>query len=323
MAEFTPTNWSPHLCHARTWNNGFGGQCVKKQKPGYDFCQQHIVRGLVHGRLDGPIPQAKLEEFKKANRHRLSSKPSLRELSDASLESLNEYARRCGIHSDAALKKLMQRPAYLHSDETKMEVVERISQLQGAADGERKRIPCKRPAKAELGAQPVKMRCTCGCPIHKETCELFRKSASDSSSSQAPQVVPNEPAGKTLEKQEAATSPLVLHDWFKTRLAEISAELCGKMLADRIAIYRRLMLQYHPDKRLAQQRCFEGPSDADMTRLFVEVKRRYDQERSRMGNKKNYDASGKVHRAAAAVARAKAAMSSVWNGVARITPLSS
>mmetsp|Transcript_74188 Transcript_74188/g.158994 ORF Transcript_74188/g.158994 Transcript_74188/m.158994 type:complete len:962 (+) Transcript_74188:87-2972(+) len=56
------------LCKARTWNGGFGGQCPKRaHSDSGDFCARHgAPGGLKHGRVDGPVPQAKLLEMQRA-----------------------------------------------------------------------------------------------------------------------------------------------------------------------------------------------------------------------------------------------------------------
>merc|ERR1719356_876794 len=64
--RFTPPSVDTHLCIARTWNQGLGGQCGKAPVQGSDFCAQHNKTWQTHGRVDGPIPEKKLAEFEKA-----------------------------------------------------------------------------------------------------------------------------------------------------------------------------------------------------------------------------------------------------------------
>eukprot|EP00931_Biecheleriopsis_adriatica_P005360 TRINITY_DN106884_c0_g1_i1.p1 TRINITY_DN106884_c0_g1~~TRINITY_DN106884_c0_g1_i1.p1 ORF type:complete len:192 (-),score=35.34 TRINITY_DN106884_c0_g1_i1:22-597(-) len=62
---FTPKVIHKDRCLARTWNNERGGQCENSVDPetGGDLCDGHRVWGLVHGKVTGPIPEAKLREF--------------------------------------------------------------------------------------------------------------------------------------------------------------------------------------------------------------------------------------------------------------------
>ena len=52
------------LCRALMWNRGFGKlQCSRKPLRGLDVCGMH--RQAPHGKVRGPIPQKKLNEFRK------------------------------------------------------------------------------------------------------------------------------------------------------------------------------------------------------------------------------------------------------------------
>lgn len=50
------------FCMARVWNFGFGGQCTRVRTVS-EFCTFHTTKWHVHGRIDGPIPEAKALEF--------------------------------------------------------------------------------------------------------------------------------------------------------------------------------------------------------------------------------------------------------------------
>lgn len=65
---FSPAVPDPERCQARVWGGGQGLQCTRAKKPGVDFCGAHENRDTwrVHGRVDGPIPEAKLREFQRA-----------------------------------------------------------------------------------------------------------------------------------------------------------------------------------------------------------------------------------------------------------------
>eukprot|EP00928_Gymnodinium_smaydae_P027562 TRINITY_DN21282_c0_g4_i1.p1 TRINITY_DN21282_c0_g4~~TRINITY_DN21282_c0_g4_i1.p1 ORF type:complete len:240 (-),score=33.77 TRINITY_DN21282_c0_g4_i1:95-748(-) len=68
---FTPAKVDRNRCLARTWASAQGGQCTRAPLRGALFCQCHSEgRWKVHGRVDGPIPLAKLLEFE---RHRAAA----------------------------------------------------------------------------------------------------------------------------------------------------------------------------------------------------------------------------------------------------------
>jgi hypothetical protein len=68
-AEFTPAEINPDCCQARTWANGKGAQCTRPKAEGSDFCLFHAKDDVwkVHGRVDGEIPEKKLQEFLRAS----------------------------------------------------------------------------------------------------------------------------------------------------------------------------------------------------------------------------------------------------------------
>eukprot|EP00927_Polykrikos_kofoidii_P070853 TRINITY_DN67231_c0_g1_i1.p1 TRINITY_DN67231_c0_g1~~TRINITY_DN67231_c0_g1_i1.p1 ORF type:complete len:1171 (-),score=216.39 TRINITY_DN67231_c0_g1_i1:663-3953(-) len=75
MKRFTPDTLDLSKCLARTWANGHGGQCTGRPSDGQQFCPRHGQGDAwqVHGRVDGPIPEAKLREFMQAEKRRISS----------------------------------------------------------------------------------------------------------------------------------------------------------------------------------------------------------------------------------------------------------
>jgi len=52
---------------ARTWGNGEGKQCQNSHGVDSEFCRKHSSdeQWRSHGRVDGPIPAAKLKEFRR------------------------------------------------------------------------------------------------------------------------------------------------------------------------------------------------------------------------------------------------------------------
>ena len=61
----TPAFIDRTLCFARTFNKGSGGQCRRKPRGSGEICGS--CTKLVHGRVDGPIPDAKLQAFLRAS----------------------------------------------------------------------------------------------------------------------------------------------------------------------------------------------------------------------------------------------------------------
>ncbi|CAK0900734.1 unnamed protein product, partial [Prorocentrum cordatum] len=65
---FTPRTIHAALCMARIWNEGYGAQCSHKGLKwpcGRHLCAQHAkdAQWRIHGLVDGPIPEEKLQEF--------------------------------------------------------------------------------------------------------------------------------------------------------------------------------------------------------------------------------------------------------------------
>ena len=67
--EFTPETINGHRCLARTWDDGYGGQCTRSASNDTSrLCAAHKVEsqrtiGLTHGLVTGSIPARKLAEF--------------------------------------------------------------------------------------------------------------------------------------------------------------------------------------------------------------------------------------------------------------------
>ena len=59
--RFTPSVIDPAKCLARTFSGGAGGQCKRKPQAGEAICGN--CKKLAHGRVDGPIPDVKLQIF--------------------------------------------------------------------------------------------------------------------------------------------------------------------------------------------------------------------------------------------------------------------
>ena len=65
--QFTPGPIVVGRCMARIWNGGAGGQCKSRCVGDSEFCRTHGKQSdsgrLVHGRVDGDIPEPKYQEF--------------------------------------------------------------------------------------------------------------------------------------------------------------------------------------------------------------------------------------------------------------------
>jgi hypothetical protein len=73
LTPFTPRVIDTKRCMARTWGGGLGAQCSTRLRADTgknDLCHLH-ARHIAHGRVDGPVPPVKLEEFRRAARRRL------------------------------------------------------------------------------------------------------------------------------------------------------------------------------------------------------------------------------------------------------------
>ena len=64
--RFTPIVIDPVKCLARTFNGGAGGQCKRNPQTGGVTCGS--CKKLAHGRVDGPIPDGKLQTFLRSSR---------------------------------------------------------------------------------------------------------------------------------------------------------------------------------------------------------------------------------------------------------------
>ena len=78
--EFTPQNINEKRCLARTWDDGYGGQCTRLAlNDTLKLCAAHKVEserplGLTHGFVTGAIPPRKLEEFENVRAFRQAAR---------------------------------------------------------------------------------------------------------------------------------------------------------------------------------------------------------------------------------------------------------
>ena len=89
--EFTPQNINEKRCLARTWDDGYGGQCTRLAlNDTLKLCAAHKVeserpRGLTHGFVTGAIPARKLEEFESVRAFRQAARRERSNGADASV----------------------------------------------------------------------------------------------------------------------------------------------------------------------------------------------------------------------------------------------
>eukprot|EP00931_Biecheleriopsis_adriatica_P017973 TRINITY_DN12712_c0_g1_i2.p1 TRINITY_DN12712_c0_g1~~TRINITY_DN12712_c0_g1_i2.p1 ORF type:complete len:351 (-),score=79.09 TRINITY_DN12712_c0_g1_i2:17-1069(-) len=98
--RFTPRSVDTGLCLARTWKSGQGGQCTKRPADGSEFCAQHKEGWKVHGRVDGTIPDKKLQEFEK-----VASAASSRTKPGTGAKASSPGAASAETKADAAVKQ--------------------------------------------------------------------------------------------------------------------------------------------------------------------------------------------------------------------------
>ena len=78
--QYTPDVVDKTRCLARTWGEGHGAQCTRPPALGNRLCKMHAkqVGGKGwHGEVDGPIPDAKLAEFRRRGKRRALASPAL------------------------------------------------------------------------------------------------------------------------------------------------------------------------------------------------------------------------------------------------------
>ena len=68
--RFTPKVIAKSLCQARTWADGFGGQCDRKPDNNHDLCKRHL-KSNAHGKVTGDIPDVKFKAFETAEKARM------------------------------------------------------------------------------------------------------------------------------------------------------------------------------------------------------------------------------------------------------------
>ena len=83
--EFTPQTINAQCCLARTWDDGYGGQCTRRalNDTATKLCTSHKREsnhplGLTHGLVTGAIPARKLEQFRRLRALREAARQAAR-----------------------------------------------------------------------------------------------------------------------------------------------------------------------------------------------------------------------------------------------------
>lgn len=277
--NFTPRVLNAHRCYARTWNGGMGGQCGKKKVPGSDFCEAHQDEESwsAFGRVDGPIPEKKLREFEREAKKRAEG-------GGAAAEKKPPKPRGEAGGAPKAGQKRAQ-PASRGGGEEGEPKAKRArpggvagvgAGGQAEAPGRPGSAPPPKPqvAKEKAGKdKSAKPRCTCGKLIHSEKCAAFR--ATHTVHTKLPTRPRPMPAAPPPRTQEASPS-LLKSPWARQEVDRIAEGVFKLALPLQKAEWKRQLRPYHPDKREAREGRLAERSDAEMSEVYHELKRRYD-----------------------------------------------
>lgn len=158
------STWDTSHCAARTWADGLGLQCHWAPRQGSDLCSMHARevskrRGLAHGRIDTPVPDAKVHDFLEAAKrgYAESKMPAGSESESSSSQEVEVTPRRKTPRSKKRRKQL--RPAG--------EVPQPIKR------------PCRKKCVARVWADGRGLQCSrkrvqglAFCTQHQRDCEL-------------------------------------------------------------------------------------------------------------------------------------------------------
>eukprot|EP00929_Paragymnodinium_shiwhaense_P000334 TRINITY_DN100582_c0_g1_i1.p1 TRINITY_DN100582_c0_g1~~TRINITY_DN100582_c0_g1_i1.p1 ORF type:complete len:311 (+),score=78.33 TRINITY_DN100582_c0_g1_i1:134-1066(+) len=300
--KFTPLVVDKTKCLARTWNGGTGGQCGKNATEG-DFCGAHggqAQKWKVHGRVDGSIPENKLNEFKRAAA-RLSGAGTAGKSVSSSAAAPKKAAAKAKAPQAAPSSAPKAAASAAGGQKRPRDESQPPAPAAAAAAASASKAPPKAATSGASGPPvgsekkdkpPVKkpppaLKCTCGCPIHTEKCKLFKPSTAFTTSTtydvrsgtpppprmsgRPPNIEFSDPPKKKIAQPVAC-----VHAWSREQVEKIAMEVSQHKPPQRKAIYRKMLLQYHPDKRNAPESLAEGRQDAELNEVVREIKRRID-----------------------------------------------
>lgn len=158
------------------------------------------------------------------------------------------------------------------------------AESKGARGGKRAPQQAKPPARSRATPQAKSSRCTCGKPIHSEKCPLFapsiRLAARHCLDPRPRHLKGRRPtAAREPPRRQAPRPPgpaPSLSGWARTQVLDIFAEVeTLPRSAQKAALKQKLRL-FHPDKRQLHADRHAKTTDAELSEVFVELKRRYD-----------------------------------------------
>lgn len=256
---------------------------------GSHFCGQHGgTKWEAHGRVDGPIPQKKLDEFKRQGTRGGGAPKEAAPRKAAAKQAAGSKSGPSGASSSGAAgsaSAAQKRP--------------RESSAPPAAAAKASTPPPSAAAGGSSGASkasskepaPKKLKCTCGCPIHTEKCKLFKPSTAFTTTTnttydprfgrvgepQPPRFASRpEAASDFVPPRKVAPPVAFVYDWAREQVAKIAMEVKANKPAERKTMYKKMLLEYHPDKRSTMGSRSEGRTDAELNEVVMDLKRRID-----------------------------------------------
>jgi len=199
----------------------------------------------VHGRCDGPIPELKLKEFVKWSNHTPKARPASSARSSTKGKSkkkvLAEVDAAAGTSTPAAAKKKGS-----------------SARAKGSKAG---------PSK---GAAP------------KSANKRKRKDAEDEASSKKKGGTSRNRssqqgnASSFSKKRKVAAKAVALSAWASAEVKLLLKEFSTQPIPLQKGFLKQKLLLFHPDKRSHLPDAYRDRTEAELTEVFVDIKRRYD-----------------------------------------------
>merc|ERR1712129_223379 len=138
----------------------------------------------------------------------------------------------------------------------------------------------KSAAKPRLRKDPPEKRApiggTCGCPIHHDRCNLYRWpkrfTTSTVTASAGPMPVPKR--GWTPSPSVAPSEDL--SEWARAQVSQVFCEVKAIPRPLWKRFLQQKLLRFHPDKKASRDRWLASRPDAEVTEVFMDIKKLYD-----------------------------------------------